>query len=51
MNKDWKMNIKEIYLCIIQIIFQVKSIEPIFNRCVIFNKQIKIHGHPEPLCV
>jgi hypothetical protein len=29
---------------------QVKSIEPIFNRCVIFNTDAdSFHGHPTPL--
>lgn len=29
----------------------VKSVEPVFNRCVIFNTRKKsFHGHPTPLC-
>ena len=33
-------------------ISEVKRIQPIFNRCVIFNTANKsVHGHPEPLCV
>ena len=51
LNKNWKSEYgghlelwdKNMQTCI-------KSIEPIFNRCVIFNTDSKsFHGHPDPL--
>jgi Rps23 Pro-64 3,4-dihydroxylase Tpa1-like proline 4-hydroxylase len=53
MNKDWKSEYKgDLLMYHPDDISQVKSIEPIFNRCVIFNTTNKsIHGHPFPLCV
>ena len=53
MNKDWKSEYKgDLLMYHPDDISDVKCIQPIFNRCVIFNTTKKnIHGHPEPLCV
>lgn len=53
MNKDWRTEYKgDLLMYHPDNILQVKSIQPIFNRCVIFNTTNKsIHGHPQPLCV
>jgi Rps23 Pro-64 3,4-dihydroxylase Tpa1-like proline 4-hydroxylase len=53
MNKDWKREYKgDLIMYNKDNISKVKSIQPIFNRCVIFNTTNKsVHGHPEPLCV
>lgn len=53
MNKDWKSEYKgDLLMYHLNNISEVKRIQPIFNRCVIFNTTNKnIHGHPEPLCV
>lgn len=50
-NKDWCSNYKGDLLMINRYDKQkLKRIEPIFNRCVIFNTTNKsIHGHPETL--
>ena len=52
MNKDWKSEYKgDLLMYHPDNISEVKRIQPIFNRCVIFNTTNKsIHGHPEPLC-
>ncbi len=53
MNKDWKSEYNgNLLMYHPDNISEVKSIEPIFNRCVIFNTTKKsVHGHPFPLCV
>lgn len=53
MNKDWKSEYKgDLLMYHPDNISEVKRIQPIFNRCVIFNTTNKsVHGHPEPLCV
>ena len=53
MNKDWKSEYKgDLLMYHPNNISCVKRIEPIFNRCVIFNTTNKsVHGHPESLCV
>lgn len=53
MNKDWKNEYKgDLLLYHPDNISEVKRIQPIFNRCVIFDTTNKsVHGHPEPLCV
>lgn len=53
MNKDWKSEYKgDLLMYHPDNISEVKRIQPIFNRCVIFNTSNKsVHGHPEPLCV
>tara|TARA_Y100000389_G_C17357648_1_gene461976 strand:+ start:325 stop:1044 length:720 start_codon:yes stop_codon:yes gene_type:complete len=53
MNKDWKSEYKgDLLMYHPDNISEVKRIQPIFNRCVIFNTTDKsVHGHPEPLCV
>ena len=53
MNKDWKSEYKgDILMYHPDNISEVKRIQPIFNRCLIFNTTNKsIHGHPEPLSV
>lgn len=53
MNKDWKSEYNgNLLMYHPDNISKVKSIEPIFNRCVIFNTSKKsVHGHPFPLTV
>ena len=53
MNKDWKNEYKgDLLMYNPDTLSEVKRIQPIFNRCVIFNTTNKsVHGHPEPLCV
>lgn len=53
MNKDWKSEYKgDLLMYHPDNISEVKIIQPIFNRCIIFNTTNKsVHGHPEPLCV
>lgn len=53
MNKDWKSEYKgDLLMYHPDNISEVKCIQPIFNRCVIFNTTNKsVHGHPEPLTV
>tara|TARA_Y100000766_G_scaffold119196_3_gene102282 strand:- start:563 stop:1279 length:717 start_codon:yes stop_codon:yes gene_type:complete len=53
MNKDWKSEYKgDLLMYHPDNISEVKRIQPIFNRCIIFNTTNKsVHGHPEPLCV
>jgi Rps23 Pro-64 3,4-dihydroxylase Tpa1-like proline 4-hydroxylase len=53
LNPDWKAEYKgELCLCDKNTNMCVKKIEPILNRCVIFNTtSASIHGHPEPLNV
>ena len=52
MNKDWDPSYKGDLILINPNTGSTKRIEPIFNRCVIFNTTNKsIHGHPEPLNV
>lgn len=53
MNKDWKSEYKgDLLMYNPDNISKVKRIQPLFNRCVIFNTTNKsVHGHPEPLCV
>ena len=52
MNKDWDPSYKGDLILINPNTGIMKRIEPIFNRCVIFNTTNKsIHGHPEPLNV
>ena len=53
MNKDWKSEYNgDLILYHPDNISNFKRIQPIFNRCVIFNTTNKsIHGHPEPLSV
>ena len=53
MNKDWKSEYKgDLLMYNPDNISNVKRIQPLFNRCVIFNTTNKsVHGHPEPLCV
>ena len=53
LNPDWKPEYKG-QLCLGDINTNtcVKKIDPILNRCVIFNTtSVSIHGHPEPLNV
>jgi hypothetical protein len=51
LNPDWKSEYKgELCLCDKNTNMCTKKIEPILNRCVIFNTtSSSIHGHPEPL--
>jgi hypothetical protein len=53
MNKDWNSNYKgDLLMYNPNNKLEVKSIQPIFNRCVIFNTTNKsVHGHPESLDV
>ena len=53
MNKDWKSEYKgDLLMYNADNISKVKRIQPIFNRCLIFNTTNKsVHGHPESLCV
>ena len=53
LNPDWKAEYKgELCLCDKNTNMCAKKIEPILNRCVIFNTtSASIHGHPEPLNV
>ena len=53
MNKDWDSSYKgDLLMYHPSNISEVKCIQPIFNRCVIFNTTNKsVHGHPEPLSV
>lgn len=53
LNPDWKAEYKgELCLCDKNTNLCAKKIEPILNRCVIFNTtSTSIHGHPEPLNV
>ena len=53
MNKDWNSNYKgDLIMYNPKNKSNIKRIEPIFNRCVIFNTTNKsIHGHPELLNV
>ena len=53
LNPDWKAEYKgELCLCDKNTNMCAKKIEPILNRCVIFNTTCSsIHGHPEPLNV
>jgi Rps23 Pro-64 3,4-dihydroxylase Tpa1-like proline 4-hydroxylase len=50
LNPDWKAEYKgELCLCDKNTNMCAKKIEPILNRCVIFNNtSSSIHGHPEP---
>jgi Rps23 Pro-64 3,4-dihydroxylase Tpa1-like proline 4-hydroxylase len=50
LNPDWKPEYKgELCLCDKNTNMCAKKIEPIMNRCVIFNTTcVSIHGHPEP---
>ena len=50
LNPDWKAEYNgELCLCDKNTNMCVKKIEPILNRCVIFNTTCSsIHGHPEP---
>jgi len=50
LNPDWKAEYKgELCLCDKNTNTCAKKIEPILNRCVIFNTtSSSIHGHPEP---
>ena len=51
LNPDWKSEYRgELCLCDKNTNMCAKKIEPILNRCVIFNTtSSSIHGHPEPL--
>lgn len=51
LNKDWKPEYGgELELWDRQMQNKVKSVAPIFNRCVIFNTDAdSFHGHPDPL--
>lgn len=51
LNKDWKKDFKgDLELWDKDSHKMIKSIEPIFNRCVIFTlSEESYHGHPEPL--
>lgn len=51
LNKNWKNEYGgNLELWDKQMNKKIKSIEPIFNRCVIFNTDSKsYHGHPDPL--
>lgn len=51
LNKDWKKEFKgDLELWDKNSQKMIKSIEPIFNRCVIFTlSEESYHGHPEPL--
>lgn len=53
LNPDWKPEFKgQLCLCDKNTNTCVKKIDPILNRCVIFNTtSSSIHGHPEPLNV
>jgi Rps23 Pro-64 3,4-dihydroxylase Tpa1-like proline 4-hydroxylase len=53
MNPNWKQEYHgELCLCDKVKGICTKKIQPILNRCVIFNTTNKsIHGHPKPLCV
>lgn len=53
LNKDWKKSyLGNLELWDSKMASCVKSIEPIFNRCVIFNTDSdSYHGHPDPLNV
>lgn len=53
LNPDWKAEYKgELCLCDKNTNMCAKKIDPILNRCVIFNNMSSsIHGHPEPLNV
>lgn len=53
LNPDWKAEYKgELCLCDKNTNMCAKKIEPILNRCVIFNTtSSSIYGHPEPLNV
>jgi hypothetical protein len=53
LNPDWKPEYKgQLCLCDINTNTCAKKIDPILNRCVIFNTtSVSIHGHPEPLNV
>lgn len=53
MNKDWKSEYKgDLLMYSPDNTSYIKRIEPLFNRCILFNTTNKsIHGHPEPLCV
>jgi Rps23 Pro-64 3,4-dihydroxylase Tpa1-like proline 4-hydroxylase len=53
LNPDWKAEYKgELCLCDKNTNMCVKKIDPILNRCVIFNTTCaSIHGQPEPLNV
>jgi len=53
LNPDWKAEYKgELCLCDKNTNMCAKKIDPILNRCVIFNTTCSsIHGHPEPLNV
>ncbi len=52
LNKDWKKEYGgNLELWDAQMTQCLKEIEPIFNRCVVFNTDHDSnHGHPEPLC-
>lgn len=51
LNKDWKKEYcGELEIWDKEMKVKVKSIAPIFNRCVIFNTDANsFHGHPDPL--
>jgi Rps23 Pro-64 3,4-dihydroxylase Tpa1-like proline 4-hydroxylase len=51
LNKDWKDEYGgNLELWSRDMKTRVKSVEPIFNRCVIFNTNVdSFHGHPDPL--
>jgi hypothetical protein len=53
LNPDWKAEYKgELCLCDKNTNMCAKKIEPILNRCIIFNNMSSsIHGNPEPLNV
>ncbi len=51
LNKDWKLEYGgELELWDKKMQQKVKSVAPLFNRCVIFNTDAdSFHGHPDPL--
>jgi len=53
LNKEWNINYGgKLELWDKEVKSKIKSIAPIFNRCVIFNTDANsYHGHPEPLDV
>ena len=51
LNKDWRPEYGgNLELWNAEVTACIKSIEPLFNRCVVFNTDKRsFHGHPEPL--